>query len=115
MAEPSVPEPVPSRRDGRVRWWDLFIAFFGGTFAGIVLAALAGVAGVLIAMRYGFHPTAANLTAFLRTSFTANQALIVLSDVGLLVVVWLVARWRFERPTAHFFSSVRAPALSWRS
>jgi len=102
MAEPPVSQSAP--RDGRIRWWDLLIAFFGGTLAGIVLAALVGLAGVLIAVRYGYHPSVESLTAFLRTSFWANQAAIVLSDGGLLAVIWLVARRRFEHPLGQFLA-----------
>jgi len=108
MAEPTESQFAP--RDGRVRWWDLLIAFFGGTLAGIVLATLAGLVGVLIAMRHGYHPTVESLTAFLRTSFWANMTAIVLSDGGLLAVIWLVARRRFARPFGHFL----APAGSSR-
>ncbi|MEJ0025809.1 MAG: CPBP family intramembrane glutamic endopeptidase [Rhizomicrobium sp.] len=103
----------PAHRDGRVRWYDLLIAFFGGTLAGIVLTALVGLVGVLIAMRYGFRPTVASLTTFLRTSFATNMATIVLSDGGLLAVVWLVARRRFAHPTAQFFAPVRSSAVVW--
>ncbi len=77
-----------------------------------MLAALLGVIGVLIAMRYGFRPTEESLSRVLRTSFAVNQAAIVLSDLGLLAVVWLVARWRFERPTAQFFAAVRTSTLA---
>jgi len=109
MAQQLVTESAPRRRE--IRWWDLPIAFFGGTLAGIVLTALVGAVGVLIAMRYGFRPSAASLAQFLRSNFAANMAAIVLSDFGLLVVIWLVARRRFERPTAHFFAPTAASTM----
>ena len=111
MTEPPASDTAPPRRDARVRWWDLLVAFFGGTLAGIVLAVLVGLAAVLIAMRYGYHPSAASLAAFLRTSFWANMAAIVLSDAGLLLVIWLVARRRFERPLGHFFAPAGSSML----
>jgi len=103
----------PASRDGRIRWWDLVIAFFGGNLAGIALAVLFGLVGVLIAMRYGFRPTVVGLTGILRTSFWANQASIVLSDAGLLAVAWFVTRRRFERPAEYFLSPAGPARLAW--
>src|SRR5450631_2905061 len=111
MAEQAQQDTAPPSRDGIIRWWDLLVAFFGGSVAGVVLSAVLGVAAILIAMRAGFQPTAANVMWFVRTSFAANQALLVASDLGLLVVVWLVARRRFARPLAHYFAPAGAGTL----
>ncbi|HJW41473.1 MAG TPA: CPBP family glutamic-type intramembrane protease, partial [Rhizomicrobium sp.] len=104
MAEQITQVSVP--RDERIRWWDLLVAFFGGNLLGVVLAFLAGIAAVLIAMLYGFHPTAGNLSRTFRENFWANQVAIVLSDLGFLAGIWLVARRRIERPTGRYFTPV---------
>ncbi len=111
MAEQLAHEP--KSRDGRIRWWDVVIAFFAGNLAGIALAVVCGLIGVLIAMRYGFRPSVASLTAILRTSFWANQAAIVLSDSGLLAVAWWLTRRRIEKPADRFLAPAGARLLAW--
>jgi membrane protease YdiL (CAAX protease family) len=102
---------VPASRNDEVRWWDLPIAFFGGNIFGIALALAAGVVAVLIAMQSGFQPSTENLSRTFRTNFWANQAAIILSDLGLLAGTWLVARRRFKRPAGRYFAPVRSGAI----
>lgn len=106
--------PPETRRDGVVHSWDLLIAFFGGTFVGSILAFVVGIAVLVYASFHGFQPTSENITAFTRTSMPFMMALLVISDFGVLAGTWLVARWRFERPIAHFFppAGVKAVALA---
>jgi len=110
MVEHAQHSSFPPSRDGRLRWWDLVIAFFGGTFAGIVLAVIVGGVAVAIAMRHGYHPNAASL-ASLTKNFTANHVLLLISDLGLVAVVWLVARRRVARPLTYYFPPASGRAL----
>lgn len=93
-----------SRRDGTVHSFDLVIAFFGGNAAGAVLGlvALAGVLGV--AMAQGFKPTPEAIEIALNTNFSVFQIMLAAGEIGLIGMVYLVARWRFERPVGHFFA-----------
>jgi hypothetical protein len=43
--------------------------------------------------------------------FWANHVILVLSDLGFVAVIWLMARWRFARPIGHFFAPVSAATL----
>jgi len=90
----------------RVRWYDLLIAFFGGNLLGIVLTVIAGGIALVVAMQHGFHPTVPTITAFAKKDFWFNHAALVLTDIGLVFMIWLTARWRFERPIGHFFAPV---------
>jgi membrane protease YdiL (CAAX protease family) len=96
----------------RVRWYDLVIAFFGGNLVGIVLTAIAGLVALAIAMRHGFQPTTASITAFAAKDFWANHVALVAGNIGLFYVAWLVARRRFERPFGHFFAPVSAMSVT---
>jgi membrane protease YdiL (CAAX protease family) len=112
MAEPTERNREATPRDGNFRWWDLVVAFFGGTFVGIALTALAGVVVILIAIRHGLNPERRTLLAAVQASFWINHAILVLSDLGLVGTIWLVARRRLARPIAHFFAPAAATPLA---
>lgn len=102
---------VEGSHDGRIRWWDPVIAFVGGSAAGIVLASILGGAALLIAMRLDYHPSAPKLLTLLKTNFATNQFGLAVSDLGLLLVVWLVARRRIVGPVAHYFRPIDGRTL----
>ena len=102
---------VEGSHDGRIRWWDPVIAFVGGSAAGIVLASILGGAALLIAMRMGYQPSGPKLITLLKTSFATNQFGLAVSDLGLLLVVWLVARRRMVGPIAHYFRPIDSRTL----
>ncbi|MEI9993473.1 MAG: CPBP family intramembrane glutamic endopeptidase [Rhizomicrobium sp.] len=112
MAErPAAQGDVPLR-DGVIRWFDLFIAFFGGMFAGIVLGVIGALPAILIGLHWSGGPLdPQTLADFARTDFAVNQVLLVGSNLGLLGLVWLVAHWRFDKPITHYFAVVRWPSL----
>src|ERR1700761_7223325 len=87
----------------RTRWYDLFIAFFGGNLLGAVFGVIAGAIALVIAMQHGFHPTADNLKTYLTRDFWANHVALVITDIGFVIVIWLMARWRYAHPIGHFF------------
>jgi len=102
----SVPHDTPTPPDGTIRWYDPPIAFFGGTFAGIALTAVAGVIALVAAMHRGYHPDQESILAFIQASFWANHVTLILSDLGLVAIVWLVARRRIAGPVAHYFPPI---------
>ncbi len=107
MADPQQTETSPPR-DAKFRWWEPVVAFFGGTLVGLVLTLMLGLVALIIAMRGGYQPSLVKLVALMQTSFLANHAALVASDLGLAAVIWLVARRRIERPLAQYFP--RPPA-----
>ncbi|HEY0107758.1 MAG TPA: CPBP family intramembrane glutamic endopeptidase [Rhizomicrobium sp.] len=112
MAEGTTPDFASKPRDGAVRWSDLLIAFFGGSFAGVVLSVLVGGAALLIAVAMGFRLNGGGFVGCIQNSFWVNQAAIVLSDLGLLATIWLVARWRTPHPVRHYFPPLAASTLA---
>ncbi len=104
-------------RDANFVWWEPTIAFFGGTLAGVLLAVVLGLVVLVIAMRGGYQPSQVKLVALMQTSFAANHAVLVASDLGLAAVIWLIARRRIARPLAHYFppAGVRAVMLALAS
>jgi membrane protease YdiL (CAAX protease family) len=109
MAEPQQDNVPP--RDANFHWWEPAVAFFGGTLAGLVLTLVCGLAALVIAMRGGYEPSQVKLVALMQTSFLANHAALVVSDLGLAVVIWLIARRRMARPLAHYFPPAGARAV----
>lgn len=106
------PQAATTSRNGVVRWWDLLIAFFGGNIVGAVLGVGVALIFLLVAVSHGFRPTRAGLAHAMQSNFLLLQLLLVASDAGWLGGVWLVARWRFDRPLARFFPPVRIGALA---
>ncbi len=110
MTEPSIAEAPTTSRDGRVRWYDLIIAFVGGNIVGVIGLVLAGVAALLIARNYGVkvgsQQDLAALANSLQTNFWAIHVSVVVSDLCVLAAVWFVAWRRFAHPFGVFFPPV---------
>ncbi len=111
MADPNRPEIAPPR-DEAIRWWDVFIAAFGGTFVGVLLTVAVGAAALLISLHRGFALRGDALIAYLTGSFWTNHAALVLTDLGIVAAVWLVARWRMPHPLARFFPPIAASTFA---
>jgi membrane protease YdiL (CAAX protease family) len=103
-------DPVTTR-DPNFVWWEPAVAFFGGTLAGVVLTVVLGLVALVIAMRGGYQPSQVKLVALMQTSFLANHAALVASDLGLAAVIWLIARRRIVRPLAQYFAAAGAGAV----
>jgi membrane protease YdiL (CAAX protease family) len=99
----------------RVRWYDLLIAFIGGNALGVSFVTIVALVALAVAAQHGFHPTAENIAALAgryTKDFWANHIILVLSDLGFAIVIWLMARWRFARPIGHFFAPVSTATLA---
>src|ERR1700684_4506554 len=88
MAEQIQTEPASPSRDGRIRWWDLLIAFVGGHLVGIVATVLFAAVALVIGMRHGLkiatRQDIENLIRAAQVNFWANHVALVVSDLGLL-------------------------------
>lgn len=96
-----------TRRDGKIRWWDILIVVVAGSLAGMLLLVAVFAAAFLVAKwrgAYFTNPVLLNDT--LLKSFWINIAILVTTDLGLLAVLWLVLRRRFGPPVAHYFPKV---------
>ena len=108
MADAATPTPdTPRASGGDAHWVDILIVVVLGLVGGVLLTFAVGgiVLGVAMAMGYKL----ANfqlLVAGMKLDFMANHVALVCSDLGFLVVLWIVATRRSGPPLADYFPPI---------
>ncbi|HEY1837429.1 MAG TPA: type II CAAX endopeptidase family protein [Rhizomicrobium sp.] len=102
--------PIPASRDGKIRWWDVLIVIVGGNVVGGLLAILLAVATIFFIKRYHYFPISLNHVS---KSFPVTMVSLAASDLGILSVLWLVARRRFRPLFSHYFAPIPLGTVGW--
>jgi len=95
--------------DNRVRWWEPVVAFAAGNALGFVIVVAGAVATMFIAFRLGWQmPDPGALTVRMRSNFGANMAVLAVTNLAMIAVMWWLVRRRERRPLAAYFPPVAA-------